>query len=206
MPSQRHIGDTSSDALLDAAREAILDVGWSRMTLTDVARRAGVSRMTIYRRWTDTQALLADLLTREWTELTARVAARLSTDGPAIDAVADGVVASVRAVRRDPLMSRVIERDPELLLPYLLERRGRSQEQAVTALEAQIRAGQADGSIRDGSARLLARSVFLASYGFALSAHTMLPGTKPRSTRVPSYDAELRTLVHRYLSPTPGAP
>src|SRR3712207_8662087 len=38
---------------LDAARACILDVGWKRTTLTEVARRAGVSRMTIYRTWAD---------------------------------------------------------------------------------------------------------------------------------------------------------
>ena len=47
-PESRPTGD---DALLDAARAGILAVGWRRTTLTDVARRAGVSRMTIYRRW-----------------------------------------------------------------------------------------------------------------------------------------------------------
>ena len=41
------------DAYLDAARDCILDVGWRRTTLTEVARRAGVSRMTIYRTWAD---------------------------------------------------------------------------------------------------------------------------------------------------------
>ena len=40
-----------ADAYLDAARDCILDVGWRRTTLTEVARRAGVSRMTIYRTW-----------------------------------------------------------------------------------------------------------------------------------------------------------
>ena len=41
MTSIRH------NTYLDAARDCILDVGWKRTTLTDVARRAGVSRMTI---------------------------------------------------------------------------------------------------------------------------------------------------------------
>ena len=49
------------DPVLDAARESILAVGFRRTTLTDVARRAGVSRMTIYRRFADMKALLADL-------------------------------------------------------------------------------------------------------------------------------------------------
>ena len=69
MTSIRHNPETHTspdDGYLDAAREAILAVGWSRTTLTDIARRAGVSRMTLYRRWPDTQTLLADLMTREW--------------------------------------------------------------------------------------------------------------------------------------------
>ena len=43
--------DSPRDGYLDAARACILDVGWRRTTLTEVARRAGVSRMTIYRTW-----------------------------------------------------------------------------------------------------------------------------------------------------------
>src|SRR3954469_13195582 len=63
------------DGYLDAARSAILAVGWSRTTLTDIARRAGVSRMTLYRRWPDTQTLLADLMTREWGRVVAAAGA-----------------------------------------------------------------------------------------------------------------------------------
>ena len=37
-------------AVLDAARACVLDVGVRRTTLSDVARRAGVSRMSLYRR------------------------------------------------------------------------------------------------------------------------------------------------------------
>ena len=68
-------------AYLDAARASILDVGWRRATLTDVARRAGVSRMTIYRTWSDMPTLLGDLMTREWSHV---VSEHVRTDGPAI--------------------------------------------------------------------------------------------------------------------------
>src|SRR3954451_15121965 len=88
----------SADLALDAARASILAVGWSRTTLTEVARRAGVSRMTIYRKWPDLGALLADLMTRDW-------AALVRTDNAGADAaarVARGAVATVRAVRSNP--------------------------------------------------------------------------------------------------------
>lgn len=51
--------------ILDAARSCVLDFGMQRTTLAEIARRAGVSRPTVYRRWPDTRAVVADLLTRE---------------------------------------------------------------------------------------------------------------------------------------------
>ena len=55
MSSLRH-NEEPQAGYLDAARACILDVGWRRTTLTEVARRAGVSRMTIYRAWPDMPA------------------------------------------------------------------------------------------------------------------------------------------------------
>src|SRR3954468_2156054 len=111
-PPRGNARQGAADLALDATRESILAVGWSRTTLTEVARRAGVSRMTIYRRWPDMGALLADLMTREW-------AALVRTDNAGADAaarVARGAVATVRAVRSNPLFARIVELDPELLL------------------------------------------------------------------------------------------
>src|SRR6476659_6772036 len=76
MTSLRHNDDPGPQtAYLDAARACILDVGWRRTTLTEVARRAGVSRMTIYRTWPDMAAVLSDLMTREWAEVVATAVA-----------------------------------------------------------------------------------------------------------------------------------
>src|SRR6195952_3859422 len=82
------------DAYLDAARSAILAVGWSRTTLTDIARRAGVSRMTLYRRWPDTQTLLADLMTREWAGVVDAAAHEAASQHDARTRIANGVVAT----------------------------------------------------------------------------------------------------------------
>lgn len=201
MPSVRNSArrGPSDDAVLDAAREAILAVGWSRTTLTDVARRAGVSRMTLYRRWPDMRALLSDLMTREWT---AAIAPALESAEPdPLCRIVDGVVTAVRSLRDNALLSRIADVDPELLLPYLLDRRGRSQDLVVDLLARQVRAAQRAGAVRRGNAGLLARSVVLAAHGFALSAHTMLDGEQPRGSDVRRFDRELATLVERYLRP-----
>jgi AcrR family transcriptional regulator len=192
---------TTDEGYLDAAREAILVVGWSRTTLTDIARRAGVSRMTLYRRWPDTQTLLADLMTREWVRVMGDAAGFASTGDP-LRRITDGVVATVRALRANELLRRIIDVDPELLLPYLLDRRGRSQDLLAAATAEVIREGQQTGAIRAGDADVLARSLLLACHGFALSAHTMTEGPSPsRDADVSAFDAELAHLVERFLQP-----
>jgi AcrR family transcriptional regulator len=196
MTSQRNNPQSvrsSEDLALDAAREAILAVGWSRTTLTDIARRAGLSRMTLYRRWPEMNALLADLMTREW--------ASLVDLGPRQPhhrhRLAAGVVGTVRALRANALFTRIIELDPEMVLPYLLDRAGRSQELVLGVLVGEIRAGQQAGEIRAGDPALLARSLLLATHGFTLSVQTMTDDKLDAD----AFDTELTQLVERYLTP-----
>jgi AcrR family transcriptional regulator len=179
----------STDAYLDAARDCILDVGWRRTTLTEVARRAGVSRMTIYRTWPDMPQLLGDLMTREW-------AAVVTASDPDSDIV-DRVFATIRALRDNELFLRIVELDPELLLPYLLNRRGRSQDLILELIEDAISVGQADGSIRAGSPTVMARTLVLAAHGFVLSGHTMVDDDVSEDDLY----AEARVVLSRVLAP-----
>src|ERR1700710_92957 len=111
MTSTRHKtreAPTADDGYLDAARTAILAVGWSRTTLTDIARRAGVSRMTLYRRWPDTQTLLADLMTREWGRLVEEAPGSPAAGDP-LERIVAGVLATVRGLRANELLRRIID-------------------------------------------------------------------------------------------------
>jgi AcrR family transcriptional regulator len=184
------------DTLLDAARDCLLAVGWKRTTLTEVARRAGVSRMTMYRRWTDMQTLMADLMTREWSSIGAQAQLPGSGETPTAAGVSDAVVAAANALRDNSLFRKVVDVDPELLLTYLIQRRGRTQDTLLQLLEAGIRGGQASGSIRDGDPAAMARSVVLAAHGFVLSAATMTDAVS-----VDTLADELRLMLERYLHP-----
>ena len=113
--------------------------------------------------------------------------------------------ATAQALRDDELLRRkIIDVDPELLLPYLLDRRGRSQEMVLTGLAAIVAEGQHDGTVRKGDPVILARSLVLAAHGFTLSVHTMVdPGRPGRraDVDVSVLDDELELLVDRYLQP-----
>ena len=182
------------DGYLDAARDCILDVGWRRTTLTEVARRAGVSRMTIYRSWSDMEQLLADLMTREWAGV---VTEQVTDGGPAIQRIADAIVGTVRQLRENELFVRIVELDPELILPYLFTRRGRSQELILALTAEAIADGQQAGEIRRGNAVAIARALLLAAHGFVLSAHTMVDDAVTEA----DLDAELREILTRAVRP-----
>lgn len=185
------------EGYLDAARACLLDVGWRRTTLTEVARRAGVSRMTIYRTWADMPRLLGDLMTREWTGVVTAAVAREDAALARVERLVATMTAAVRGLRGNELFVRIVELDPELVLPYLLTRRGRSQDLVLGLVEEQVRAGQAAGEVRAGDPVAIARGLVLAVHGFVLSAHTMVDDDVDEA----AVEAELALLLERGLRP-----
>src|SRR5687767_13953925 len=99
MTSQRH----TQDALLDATRACVLEVGVRRTTLTDVAKRANVSRMTLYRRYPDVDHLVRALMTREFAALLAQVE-QTAGRGNAREQLVGRAVEAIKALSGNPLM------------------------------------------------------------------------------------------------------
>jgi AcrR family transcriptional regulator len=198
MAAQRHIqthgggGRHSDEAVLDAVRASVLAVGVRRTTLTDVSRRAGVSRMTLYRRWGAVDRLVRDLMTREFHALFESLAATPHDR----DELVAAVVGAVSALRDEPLFVRVLDADPDLLRPYLTDRLGSTQHAAAALFATAVRVGQAGGWVRDGDPDRLAYAALLLVQSYAVSARTVieyLDGT--------ALDAELTHALERYLAP-----
>jgi len=181
--------------ILDAAYELLLAIGPRRLTMADVARQAGVSRATLYRRWPNVRSVVAALITREWSALAAEAFDPMAPSARA--RLVGAVVRLVTASREHPLLRIIVEMDPEFLLPYLLERRGTSTAAQLQLLVREIKAGQRDGSIRRADPAVLAASVELTAMSFTLSAPVVL--ADPRGTR--RLDAELARLLDGYLAP-----
>ncbi|MFF3465091.1 TetR/AcrR family transcriptional regulator [Streptomyces sp. NPDC002619] len=201
MGSDKDAGkDTVSDTVLDAVRDCVLAVGVRRTTLTDVARRAGVSRMTLYRRWPDVRSLVGDLMTREWIGVATEAIPQRRPGQAARGAIVDGLVAGVAAFRAHPLFNKILDVDPELLLPYVLDRRGASQQALLGLLAGSLREGHADGSVRRAPVELQARSLLLVVQSFTLSLRTMIDEDDPDLTSE-AFLGELRTLLERTLTP-----
>ncbi|MEU1165445.1 TetR/AcrR family transcriptional regulator [Streptomyces sp. NPDC090075] len=56
-------------AILAATRQALVELGWSKLTLGDVATRAGVAKTTLYRRWAGKNELVVDAVAELFDEL-----------------------------------------------------------------------------------------------------------------------------------------
>ncbi|MFF0273219.1 MULTISPECIES: TetR/AcrR family transcriptional regulator [unclassified Streptomyces] len=189
-----------ADPVLDAARDCVLAVGVRRTTLTDIARRAGVSRMTIYRRWPDVRSLVGDLMTREWIAVAAGAMPPADDDRPERERIVEGLVAGAAAFRAHPLFHKILDVDPELLLPYILDRRGASQDALLGLLHTALEYGHEDGSVRRVRPDLQARSLLLVVQSFTLSLRTMTDDTDPELSEAAFLD-ELRTLLERTIAP-----
>lgn len=195
----RHNG-SDNDAVLDAVRDCVLAVGVRRTTLTDVARRAGVSRMTLYRRWPDVRSLVGDLMTREWIAVATGAIPERGPGMPMRGVITEGLVAAVRAFGAHPLFRKILDVDPELLLPYVLDRRGASQEALLERLADSLREGHADGSVRAAPPERQARAVLLIAQSFTLSLRTMTDEDDPELT-AEAFRGELRHILERTLTP-----
>lgn len=196
MAPERH-KTIDEDAVLDAARDCVIAVGWRRTTLTDVARRAGISRMSIYRKWQDMTKLMSDVMAREWSSL-AGMHALAPSDPAAITpgTVSTAVLDVAAAVRGNLLFQKVVEVDPELLLPYILRRRGRAQNSLLAVLELALKTGQEAGGIRPGDPRVIARTILTAMQGYVFSGTTMTDSLAPHELC-----AQYQELIERYLTP-----
>ncbi len=186
-----------SDPILQAARSLALDIGFRRTTIADVARRAGVSRTTVYRQYDDLEEIWSTLLTYELT----RVMEAEAEDLEGLETARERVVAMASQVTRlisgHPLLRRALDLDPELLLPLIVDRLGSTQQTALAWISGEIEAGQEDGSIRaDLEPATAAMAGLLATQSFVFSSRII-----DDREDGPELRRQLRLMLDRYLAP-----
>lgn len=71
-------------AILEATRASLVDLGWSKLTMGDVATRAGVAKTTLYRRWAGKNELVVDAVAVLFDELELPDLGSLAADVEAV--------------------------------------------------------------------------------------------------------------------------
>ena len=159
------------DRILTAAASCVRDFGVQRVTLAEIARRAGVSRPTVYRRWPDTATILAALLTDRITGAWREVPMR----GTGRDALVQRITAVAGRLRRDELIRTVLRSAPELAMVYISDRLGTSQQILIDVLAEEIRKGQLHNSVRRADPRQLAAMILLIAQSTIQSGQIVEP-------------------------------
>ncbi|MCH9709878.1 MAG: TetR/AcrR family transcriptional regulator [Actinomycetia bacterium] len=109
--------------------------GFRRVALEDVARRAGVSRTTIYRRFANKDELVGAVIERENVKLFADIAAELSRAGPQSNYYVEAFTLSILKFRGHRVLHQMIIDEPGLVLELL----GRYHRAAIDRIAEALR-------------------------------------------------------------------
>jgi TetR/AcrR family transcriptional repressor of uid operon len=200
-PEVQTLDDSLSARILDAALELAAASGFRHLTMDDVAQRAGVGRMTVYRRFGSRAALVDALTVRECRRCLATIAAALEPE--ALDPgagfeerLAALGTATLGVIRDHPLLARLARVEPEALLGELT-RDGSAVFRLVREfLVTLLRQGQETGELVAGDPEVLAEIALRLGASFVLMPDSVLPLADGRQTH-----AALRALLAPLVRP-----
>ncbi|TCO55083.1 TetR/AcrR family transcriptional regulator [Actinocrispum wychmicini] len=173
--------DENTDRILGAALEQAEDFGLRRFTIDDVARRVGLSRVTIYRYFAKKDQLLNALIMRELRRFLTKADAVIAAQPTPEAKLVEGLTFCVTFLRGHRLLTRLLRTEPEFLLPYLTVKAGDFLAAARNWIAGHIRAEVVAGRVAlpdediDAAAELLARNVL----SLVLTPETVLPLDSP---------------------------
>jgi AcrR family transcriptional regulator len=175
--------DPMSQRILDAALDLVAASGLRHLTMDDVAARAGVGRMTVYRRFGSRQQLTDALAVRECRRCLNEIAAALDPSRPIDERAADLFIATLRVIRTHPLLERLARVEPEALL-HELNRDGSAVFRLVRDfLVTQIWAAQTAGELVDVDPEPAAEIVVRLGASFVLMPDSVIAAGDEERTR-----------------------
>jgi TetR/AcrR family transcriptional repressor of uid operon len=139
--------DGTRTRILDAAYEQFCRMGIQRSTMEDVARRAGVSRITVYRRFDTKDVLVEHVVRREFRRYFAQFLVDIEQARTAADRVVLGFVSSLRAIRSNPLIGGLISAEPDLLVASMISDGGQTLATVRQFVAGQLRREQHAGTV-----------------------------------------------------------
>jgi AcrR family transcriptional regulator len=153
--------DATVDRVATAAFEVFAEYGIRRATVDDVARRAGVSKMTVFRRFDSKQGLVGVVIAREIRRGMAELD-RVWERGQTLEQrVVRGFTFAIEFVRGHALFDRLLRTEPEVVLPLLTVDGAAAlalyRELIGQRLRAEVQAGRAAPADTDQAAEVLAR-------------------------------------------------
>jgi AcrR family transcriptional regulator len=184
--------DATGERILDATLEQVQLFGLRRTSVEDTARRAGVGRMTVYRRFGSKDGLVEALLLRESRRFFAGLDRAIGPLATAEERVVEGFAAGLRGARGHPLLSGLLATEPEVLLPYLTVDGGPVLGLVREYLAGHLRAAREQGELGPIDPEAVAEVLARLGLSFLITPDGSLPLDG---------DREAREFARRYLVP-----
>jgi AcrR family transcriptional regulator len=179
------------DRILDAAAR-LLQLSTRRPAIAELARQAGVSRPTVYRRYADSEAVIRALWEREIGRLLAETPRRAGDR----DALVGQVVELADRISTNDTLGRTFSADQPLLARYIVDRLGGGQRALLGVLRTAIAEAQTGGTVRTGDPDELAAMTLLIAQS-AIQSRRMIAEFLPDR----SWRRELGRAIDGYLAP-----
>ena len=138
--------DLTAERILDAALEQFEAEGIRRSSVEAVARRAGVSRVTVYRRFPRKESLITAVAAREASRMIAATDEHITSIPDAETRTVEGFAFLLQRLREHALTRRLIAIEPQSVLSSLTVEAGPVLELATGYVAQQIRRGQEEGA------------------------------------------------------------
>lgn len=183
--------DSATGRILDAALVEFERHGLRRVALDDVARRAGVSRTTIYRRFANRDELVGAVIERENAALFADIAHELKNAGPQSNYYVEAFTLSILRFRRHHVLNQMIADEPALVMELLHTHYGAAIERMAAALKVIFPEGFAD---RIGAAAVNDLADTILRYAAMV---LLLPSVEPLDTA-----DDIRAFATRHFLPS----
>ncbi|MGE2733703.1 TetR/AcrR family transcriptional regulator [Mycolicibacterium vaccae] len=183
--------DRAATEILDAAVVEFERHGFRRVALEDVARRAGVSRTTIYRRFANKDELVGAVIERENVRLFADIAAELKKAEPQSNVYVEAFTLSILKFRRHRVLNQMFTDEPGLVLELAGRYHLVAIERMAEALRTIFPAGFAD---RIGPAAVDELADCILRYAAMV---LLLPSTQPLETA-----EDIREFARRHFLPS----
>ena len=185
--------DPTAERILDAAEHRFLLVGIRRTTMDDIAEAAGLGRATLYRRFAGRDDIVLATIAREFERFAHAVEEQMHAFDDPRDRFVESFVAIVHAAHTHPLVRRLLEVDPDLVLPFLTQQGGVILRFNRTFLADHLRVGQRYGVILEHlDPDEVAEFIVRVCHSLLLTPTGMIDaGDRER----------LRSVARRYLAP-----
>jgi AcrR family transcriptional regulator len=162
--------DEITGRLLESARDLFRRVGVQRATMEDVARAAGYSRVTVYRRFASKDALVEQVIAWEFRSYLGRFLDDIKQARTVEDRVVTGFVTSLRAMRENSLIGGLLSAESGSVLASMVGEHGRTLATVRAFLAGQLRREQQAGNVaRDLDVELVAEMMVRVSTSFLVT-------------------------------------